>query len=200
MRLKITYNASPQEIVHLRKVSYNNVHKDLDVNNLDWNLTDSQSLHVSVLFQNQLVSTIRASCFYSRSRFFNTCRFDLPSHDILPAIVLARGATIPEFNGFGFHTLLRLKAIKICYYSRLFNIFGAMSADSARIKNLLSIGYEIVDKKEAWVGSFINPSSHAVLLRLQGEAKIKHSICLLSQKLDFKDLGLNFPSIPNIVD
>lgn len=198
--LKITYNASPHELVKLRKISYKNFYKDLDVKNLDWNLTDSQSLHVGIVFQNQLVSTIRISCFNSRSRFFNTCRLDLPTDDSLPVVVLSRGATIPEFHGYGFHTRLRLEAIKICYHNQLFNIFGAMSADTSRIKNLLSIGYEIVDTKEAWNGSFLNSRKQAVLLQLQGEAKINNAIKLLSKKLDLIGFDQSYPIIPVIVD
>lgn len=190
MNYELRFTPISDEIVKLRKISFGKlmINGVVDLKGLEWNTTDSRSLHLSLYKKNQLVSCLRLSVFSSRENFFNSALYPLPDDEQAPFVLLARAATDPSCAGLGLHSLLRLRAFEIILNKGLENILGTMAESSQRIKQLTDLGYKVIGQSPGWENSFLKPDGDVLLMQLKGRDKIQIAINKLLEKYKLQKL------------
>lgn len=80
----------------------------------------------------------------------------------LPMGYLAKAATLPEFAGKGFNSVLRYYCLKLYTHWRLEGVVGIMAAGSSRMNVMEKMGYKFRTKSGKWNGNF--KSDHPILV------------------------------------
>lgn len=175
MNLHFSTDPLKEKIVELRHLAYENYYKDkVLLSGLDWNSIDEKSTHLSLSIDSQMVCYLRISVFSDIHQFLKTTQIPLITPDPdTPYVLLSRGATHPNFNSLGFHSILRRCALEICLNSGLYNIYGSLESRSARLDQLLSLGYKIVNRASTWPQSYIKNTGDVVLIQLKGKNRVK---------------------------
>lgn len=180
-------NPPCEEITKLRKLSFLAYYqKNVDLNGLEWNLTDRKSLHICAYLKTKLIASIRVSVFSNRNKFELVTQIPLnPNITVAPYVLLSRAATIPEYSGIGLHSILRLHALKVCQNSGFSTVYGSLEQRSLRLKQLLDLGYEIDNSLPNWPRSYLKNIGNVVLIKLDGKEKLQRAICLLEKRSKF---------------
>jgi hypothetical protein len=184
MEPELRFNIDPEEIVNLRREAFDCAYDKDQVNlsGLDWNWTDGKSNHLGVYIDKKLVSCLRVSVLTGQELFFSTTQFQVPNGESPPFILLARAATLSPFLNHGFHTLLRLRALELSYHFEHYNIFGSLAANSHRLKQMLDLGYTVVDEGDGWPNSYLKNTGRVLLVQLRSKEKVESAIEMLYAK------------------
>lgn len=184
------------EIVTLRKSAFKNSFKEnVNLEGLNWNETDENSIHFSLRSENLLLSTLRITCFKESRRLENSTRISIHKIRTPPFVLLSRAATDCNFKFQNLHSELRLRAVEFCKFYGLENIYGSLERKSNRLKPLLNLGYEIIEEQEAWPKSFLANNGNVVLIELSGDEKLSNFIkseklrLQIAKDIDFQNIN-----------
>lgn len=107
-----------------------------------------------------LISTMRLEFIGNFSQLMP--RINQPSTEIrryekdiqFPIGYLSKGATLEEFEGYGFNALLRYYSIKVCLNNSLKTLVGTMIEGGQRTQSLAEMGYHFINTNSVWNGFY----------------------------------------------
>lgn len=187
LSLRILKNDEIDEFIAFRRQVYIAKHgKLVNTSYLDWTIADQGSIHLLIWDENskEYLSSLRFTVFKHIPNLEKALRLSLQKEMSLPAVLLSRGVTKIEFSNQGFHSILRAHALQMALKFGFSHVFGTMEVSEPRLKNLLALGYEIIQVQDGWPNGIIKNQSSVALLHLQSEFKIQKAINLLHQKYD----------------
>lgn len=179
--------ADKEAIVALRKESYADYYgSQVDLNGLNWNRTDQNSVHLAYTKGSEIVSYLRLSFFQSQDLLERTTLFPTPEHLEFPVAMLARAATKKEFLGHHLHNTLRLFALEACLSLGIKTVLGSLEERSARMKSLVDIGYQVYQSQPTWEGSYLQSTGPVVLIGLESAERIQDAIDKIRTRYQIK--------------
>lgn len=168
--------ANRDAIVSLRKLAFGDKFAgDIDLQGLEWNQTDSESIHFGIRDGAKIISTLRLTNISDPKKFENVML--VPATDafaVVPCGVLARAATHPDFRGRDLGMALRMKAYEYWLAnSTASHLFGTAFANSVRLEKLRSWGYEFATNEDGWSGYLKSNGRDVAVFRIAREKLVR---------------------------
>lgn len=164
-------NANDQEeFFELRSSTYKSQYgSNVDVNALKWNHWDERFANLGVFHNGKLVSLLRVVFIDDPEEYKKILLYDFNSSDlVMPVAILNRAATHADHATKGFHSLLRLHALRLLKQMNVEWVLGTLLKDSRRVTQMKEMGYEFQENPVPWNG-FLKSSSPPLVARLNLE-------------------------------
>lgn len=184
MSIYFTTTYDCDEIVNLRKIAFHFKFQDrVRLDGLNWNKTDSHSLHFSFRSDQKLLATLRMTFFRDKTKFESATQIPVPADYLSPYVLLARAATDPNFENSDLHAKLRIHALEFCINKNIDVVFGSLQKKSKRLNHLLDLGYKIVSTIDSWPDSYLQNDGDVVLIAIENKEQILNFIAHERQRL-----------------
>lgn len=171
------------QIVQLRQQSFSFFYGNhCRTEGLQWNQTDSQSIHLSLWQDNILIACLRYGQYTNLQKLVASTLISSPLGPSLPAGLLSRAATHPAFTNQGLHSRLRYLGLHLALHYNAKLLLGSLAANSPRLTQMLVSGYEILQRQNGWEGSYISGQGEVLLLGLTGQQKIREAMASLHER------------------
>jgi hypothetical protein len=176
------------EIIAFRTAVYRQTYgSKTNLKLLEWSLADEKSVHLVLrdTSTQNIQSYLRFTLFKRRDHLSQALRMSVGEQVTMPCVLLSRASTLPAVRSLHLHSILRCRALQLALKLGLQTVVGSLESNSARLNQILSLGYECVQNQDFWKDGIIQNSCQIYLVQLAGTNKIENAIRILNQKLTF---------------
>ncbi len=196
LELRFLSTQDKNQIVSLRQKSYKSYYgSNVDIEGLNWNWTDENSVHLGYLSEGEVVSCLRLTVYQSPHLLESATLFPTPESVRFPVAILGRAATAEQFTACHLHTHLRVLALETCLKNNISTVLGSLEERSARNSALKKFGYKILSRQDSWSESCVQSTGPVVLIGLNSLEEIQSTVHQMRKHYNIAALRPEPPSL-----